>query len=77
VDDWDDSALSWASEKGHAEVVKLLLEAGANVHADYDSALVWTSGNGHTNTVKLLEAAAAEADAVSSLRCGSPSTKSG
>lgn len=29
----DDQALRWASEKGHTEIVKILLQAGADVHA--------------------------------------------
>jgi ankyrin repeat protein len=33
----------------------VLLEHGADVHADNDSALRWASGNGHTDIVKLLQ----------------------
>jgi ankyrin repeat protein len=54
-----DSALEHESQNGHTETVKLLLDAGADVHADCDWALVWASYNGHTETVKaLLEAGA-------------------
>ena len=31
----NDEALRWAAEKGHLEVVKLLLESKADVHAVY------------------------------------------
>jgi ankyrin repeat protein len=46
------------SENGRAEGVKLLLDAGADVHAGDDEALRWASEMGRTETVKLLEAAA-------------------
>jgi hypothetical protein len=48
--------------------VKLLLGAGANVHAWNDDALRWASVRGHPTTVKLLEAAVASAAAVSGTR---------
>ncbi len=37
-----------------AEVVKLLLDAGANIHAWGDAALLWAVENGHAEVVKLL-----------------------
>jgi ankyrin repeat protein len=50
----DDLALRYASEKGHIETVKLLLDHGADVHVDNDRALRCASDNGHTETVKVL-----------------------
>jgi ankyrin repeat protein len=39
---------------GHDSVVKLLLQNGADVHADNDCALQLSSKNGHDIVVKLL-----------------------
>ena len=50
-----DAALVYASEYGHTEVVKVLLDAGADVHARDDYALRWASERGHTETVKVLK----------------------
>lgn len=47
-------ALCAAAEKGHPEIVELLLDAGADVHARKDTALRMAVENGHTETVKLL-----------------------
>lgn len=47
--------LKWSSRYGYTEIVKLLLENGADVHADNDYALEWSSSNGHTEVVKLLK----------------------
>jgi len=61
-----DTALMWASMYGHIEVVKLLLEAGADVNAktiDGDTALKWASDYGHTEIVKLLLEAGADVNA--------------
>jgi len=49
-----DEFLRKAAKYGHTEVVKLLLEQGADVHADNDWALVWAADNGHKEVVKLL-----------------------
>jgi ankyrin repeat protein len=51
----DDNALREASRNGHEEVVKILIEAGANVHAWDDNALREASRNGHLEVVKLLK----------------------
>ena len=68
----DDWALRWACRHGHPEVVKLLLEAGADVHAD-EYALRLASIGGHTEVVKLLHEAGADAHADDdyALRCAS------
>jgi len=49
-----------ASWNGHTEIVKLLLEAKADVNLQNTSgrtALIWASREGHTEIVKLLEEA--------------------
>ena len=46
--------LAWASRHGHAEVVALLLENGANVNAFNDYALIWSSYHGHKEVAILL-----------------------
>ena len=46
-----------AAYAGNSEVVKLLLEAGANkdvVNDDGDTALHWAAFEGHSNVVKLI-----------------------
>ena len=50
----DDYALRWAAEKGHFEIVKFLVENGANIHADGDSALCLAAEEGHFKIVKFL-----------------------
>ena len=50
----DDESLRIASEHGNTDTVRLLLEKGANIHADNDIALRYASMNGHTDTVILL-----------------------
>ena len=40
-----------AAQEGHVEIVKYLIERGANVHAEtstQDTALSYASANGHT-----------------------------
>jgi len=59
----DDYSLRWASYNGHAEVVKTLLDAGADAHADNDYSLRWASCNGHAEVVKTLLDAGADAHA--------------
>ena len=58
-----EAALGWASGKGHTETVKLLLEAGADVHAYGDLPLRTASGKGHIEIVKLLLEAGADVHA--------------
>jgi len=49
-----DALLIRYSTIGYTEVVKLLLEAGADVHANGDDALYWSARNGHLEVVKIL-----------------------
>lgn len=43
-----------ASKNGHTEIVELLLEKGADIHAYDDRALVWATNGRHIETVRLL-----------------------
>jgi hypothetical protein len=49
-----DAALRRAALGGHLQAVELLLDHGADVHADGDCALRSASANGHTAVVQLL-----------------------
>ena len=62
-DDRLDDVLMNAAERGHADVVALLLDAGADVHADDDDALRWAASNGHAGVVALLLDAGADVHA--------------
>jgi ankyrin repeat protein len=49
--------LSWATERGHEAVVKLLLDRGAELEAkdsDDPTPLSWAVKRGHKTVVKLL-----------------------
>ena len=54
--------LLWACGKGHLEVVRLLLENGANVSAMENCALEMASCNKHLEIVKLLRAYGAKSE---------------
>jgi len=41
--------------KGHTEIIKFLLEHGANVHACENGAVKWANRNGHIEVVNLLK----------------------
>ena len=49
----NDRVLRWASEYGHVEVVRYLIDAGVDVRARGDYAL-WAA-NGHVDVMKLLK----------------------
>jgi len=53
-----------AADNGHTEVVKLLLEQGADVHAGYDYALRKAAMHDHTEVVKLLLEQGADVHAI-------------
>ena len=55
-----DVALRRAAWRGASNAVRVLLEAGADVHAKEDWAVRWAAKNGHTETVKALLAAGAD-----------------
>ena len=55
-----DYSLRWASNYGHAEIVKELLEAGADVHAGNDSSLRLASYKGNLEVVRELLKAGAD-----------------
>ena len=59
-----EKVLMGVAEYGHLEVVKLLLTAGADVHALNNYALRWAATNGHTEVVELLLAAGADVHAL-------------
>jgi len=46
--------LLWASENNHLEIVKYVIEKGADIHAENDSALCRASYHDHLEIVKLL-----------------------
>ena len=49
-----------AAKNGHLDVVRYLVERGADVHADDDEAMRWASRNGHLEVVKYLESVVAK-----------------
>ena len=54
VHTWDDFAIRWASRTGNLELVKFLVENGADIHAKNDQAVSWACLNGHLEVVKYL-----------------------
>ena len=42
-----DYALSRSAGNGHLEVVRMLLDRGADIHVQHDHALRWAAENGH------------------------------
>jgi ankyrin repeat protein len=60
---YGDTALMWAAAAGHVDVVRLLIEAGADVRAVDDegvTALHLARANGHTEVAAALLAAGAD-----------------
>jgi len=55
----DGSALEIAACYGHADIVRCLLAAGANLHGNNDRALWYAAANGHAEIVRILLAAGA------------------
>jgi len=53
----DAEALRWAAYNGHTEIVRILIDAGANVHAHEDLALRWAAGRGYTETAAVIKRA--------------------
>ena len=47
--------LYWAAENGYVEMVRLLLDRGADVRARGDEALHWAASRGHVEVVELLK----------------------
>jgi ankyrin repeat protein len=47
-------ALCYAANRGHSEIVKLLLDSGADVHVHNNCALKWGAEYGDIETVNLL-----------------------
>ncbi|MDP2619211.1 MAG: ankyrin repeat domain-containing protein [Hyphomicrobiales bacterium] len=58
-----DDALIRAAANGHSAIVKMLTNAGANIHTRQDAAVWSAAANGHGEIVKLLEHEAARRDA--------------
>ena len=55
--------MTWGSYKGRTEVVRILLDAGANPNVKGEhhvSCLTWAAGRGHAQVVKLLLEAGAK-----------------
>jgi ankyrin repeat protein len=57
ADEYDKTALHWAAEKDHAEIARMLLDAGADVEAKTnwgDTPLKWAATLGSANVAELL-----------------------
>jgi ankyrin repeat protein len=46
--------LKWSAHNGHIEIIRFLLDNGANIHADKDQALRWSVYEKHLNVIELL-----------------------
>ena len=56
-----DQRLIYASREGDINAVKILIESGADVHADNEAALRWAAHNDHAEIVGLLLKTGADA----------------
>ncbi|KAF7554286.1 hypothetical protein G7Z17_g3000 [Cylindrodendrum hubeiense] len=57
VDSWGRTAISYATEKGHEAILKLLIDKGADIESENESGrtpLSWAAENGHDGVVRLL-----------------------
>lgn len=57
ADEYDKTALHWAAEKDHAEIARVLLDAGADIEAKTnwgDTPLKWAATLGSANVAELL-----------------------
>ncbi len=63
-DEYGETALTWASAKGHVQMVGVLLAAGANVNIHNGRCLRLAASNGHSSTVKHLLSAGAFANSI-------------
>jgi ankyrin repeat protein len=74
-----ETPLCMASEKGHAEVVKMLLGAGADVNkaaTDDGATPLWTASyHGHAEVVKMLLSAGADVNKARTMPRRGPSTE--
>ncbi|MGH2645428.1 MAG: ankyrin repeat domain-containing protein [Chitinophagaceae bacterium] len=57
-----DAALRWAINSDNIEMVKVLLAAGADVHARDDEVFRWAAHNDNKEILKLLKEAGANTD---------------
>jgi ankyrin repeat protein len=57
-----DSALRMAAREGDTEIVKALLDAGADVHDSVDAPLWWAALGRHTETMRALIDSGADKD---------------
>ena len=49
-----EACLMWAAENDYLDVLKYLVERGADIHTQYDYALRWAAGKRHLDVVKYL-----------------------
>lgn len=65
------TALLWAADMGHLDVLELLLQTGADPNLQDENgltALLWAADRGHVDCVKALLQGAADVNSVDSVR---------